>query len=301
MTVLEWSRNLGPDDLTVVGLARLEAEVFRPYPEVQSTIEEALADFAPAAQGMERRHGGAQLMSEVQARLNMDYRKSNHPGLAFLSFFVIALPAAAFGISISGNRWDSYLNAAWTVAVLLVLAAVVCVIKALSTLRDRVWAGVMTHWAIGGAVVSVLAAIWTPIALRFFSRGVDAGAVPAIIGGAALVTVAYAALAVARAVGARRRRRADLAHIQPQVDAYLREFTPEYGRAMDQIQRATNTIDMNTRARLKRERDNAVNALVAKGLYTGRVPLFMNKKELGEFQLFAVAEPLLGGGPYPTR
>ncbi|XVS68041.1 hypothetical protein ACQPYE_18930 [Actinosynnema sp. CA-299493] len=38
-----------------------------------------------------------------------------------------------------------------------------------------------------------------------------------------------------------------------------------------------------------------------RGLYQGRVPPFMNQKELGEFQLFSVAEPMLGGGPHPTR
>jgi hypothetical protein len=115
------------------------------------------------------------------------------------------------------------------------------------------------------------------------------------------VVVAYGVLAVVRRNRSRRALAADLAEVQPKVDAYLRELNPAYAAALVRIRKAVASIeDQSTRTRLKRQRDGWVSHFVAnRGLNQGQVPLFMNKKELGEFQLFAVAEPLLGGGPYP--
>jgi len=290
---------MGPDDMTVKGLARLEAEVLREHPSVLSAIDEIVAEFAPAAADVEARHGGRQLMAPVQARRTQDYRASANPGLAFLSLLVVLLPALALGISLRAD--GDFEVVAWAVASILAAAALVCVVKAVSTLRDRVWAGVMPRWAIGGAVVALVAVGWSSYVVTQVT-GVDVAGALVLAWLSTLTIVAYAVLTIVRQAGAARAIASDLAPIQPKVDAYLAEFGPKYDVALARIQDQIETIDPNTRSRLKRERDAVIANLSGnRGLYRGQVPLLMNKKELGEFALFAVAEPMLGGGPYPVR
>lgn len=193
-----------------------------------------------------------------------------------------------------------------TVAVLLGITAALCIIKVLSTLRDRVWVGVMTHWAVGAAVVSALTLV---VNLYVASLVLDpnAGVPMAIISASALIVVGFGILAVVRRVGAARSLRADLADVQPAVNAYLGKLMPKYERALAQIQDTVKTIDVpgtvdpKVQNRLRNHRNGILGVLERRGLYQGNVPLHMSRKALGEFQLYEVVEPLLGGGPYPKQ
>lgn len=289
---------MGPDDLTVAGLARLEAEVLRPHPGVLSSIEAIVADFTPVATAIAARHSGPELMAPVQARRTQDWRSSPNFALAILSFLLVLLPALALGISL--RPIGGFENVVWAVALLVAGAALICVIKLLSTLRDRVWVGVIPRWAIGAAAVATITTVWMSY-VGTQVPGHDAGTPLAILAASTVVVVAFAVLAIVRQKSASLTLAADLADIQPEIDAYLGEFGPEYDRALVRIRKEIETIDSNTRLRLKRERDGVIAHLSGnRGLYRGRVPLFMNKKELGELTLSAAAEPLLGGGPYPV-
>ncbi len=299
MSVDEWSRTRGPEDITLGGLARLEAELLKPYPEVQASIEQSIGDFAPKAAEAEERHGGRELMAPVRARMNQDWRASSNFGQAFLSFLVVLLPSCAFGISVRG-RWD-YGSVVWTVATLLALTAVVCVIKVLSTLRDRVWVGVRPRWALWAALIGVATTI-SSYYVSTLITAYDSGAPLAVIMGSTAAIVAFAALAIYRQVAAARTLKADLADVQPRISAYLAEYDSAYSVALARIQDAVNTLDPPVRTKLLRDRNGVISHFAGnRGLYQGDVPLFMTKKSLGELQLLSVAEPLLGGGPYPVH
>ncbi len=298
VSLLEWSKGLGPADMTVDGLAKLEAELFRPYPDAQRAIEQAVAEFKPEAQEIERRHDGRRLMRPVQARHHQNLR-SNNVALATVGFLILLLTTTAFGAAVRGPfDHDSVVrvNAAF-----LAIAAVGCIIKLLSTLRDRVWVGVTPLWAVSSAVLSIMAALVTQArAAKAIREDLDNPLVVIYVSTA--VIVAFGVLALIRHRRARRELKGDLAGVQPKVDAYMGELGPAYAAALARITSALEAIDPKTRTRLRQERDLVVNHLVAsRGLTQGEVPPLMNKKALGEFQLFAVAEPMLGGGPYPTR
>ena len=192
----EWARNLRAEDLTVNGLARLEAELFRDYPDVQRSITRVVEEFAPVAREIEQRHDGRRLMAPVVARHNQDVRQSRHFLLSLVSFVIVALPAVAWGISLRGTY--DYMTTVSTVAALLAITAALCIIKVLSTLRDRVWVGVMTHWAVGAAVVSALTLV---VNLYVASLVLDpnAGVPMAIISASALIVVGFGILALVRA------------------------------------------------------------------------------------------------------
>ena len=162
----EWARdNLRAEDLTVDGLARLEAELFKDYPELQSSIERAVEEFAPVAREIEQRHDGRRLMAPVVARRNRDWRQSQNFLLSLVSLLIVVLPACTWGITLRGSY--DYETTVWTVAVLLAITAGLCVIKVLSTLRDPVWVGVMLRWVVGAAVISALTlVVWLYIAWR---------------------------------------------------------------------------------------------------------------------------------------
>jgi hypothetical protein len=299
MSLNEWSRTMRPEDMTVEGLARLEAELFRPYPEVQGAIRDAVGQFEPAARDSESRHGGRALMAPVQARRNQDWRVSPNFGLALLSFLIILLPACALGISVRG-RWD-YEGVILTTAVLLALTAIICIVKVLSTLRDPVWAGIMPRWAVGAASVSLGTTLWSIYQHSQLGSDDSAGAITVMVCSTVAV-VAFAALSLSRNASSARALTADLAELQPRMNAYLGEINSQYTMALARIQDAVSTLDPNLRVKLLNQRNAVVSNLAAnRGLYQGNVPLLMNKKELGEFGLFAVAEPLLGGGPYPVH
>ena len=300
----EWARNLRAEDLTVNGLARLEAELFRDYPDVQRSKTRVVEEFAPVAREIEQRHDGRRLMAPVVARHNQDVRQSRHFLLSLVSFVIVALPAVAWGISLRGSY--DYMTTVSTVAALLAITAALCIIKVLSTLRDRVWVGVMTHWAVGAAVVSALTLV---VNLYVASLVLDpnAGVPMAIISASALIVVGFGILALVRRAGAARALKADLADVQPAVNAYLGELMPRYEQALVQIQDAVKTIDVpgtvdpKVQNRLRNQRNGVLAVLINRGLYQGKVPLRMGKKALGEFQLYEVVEPLLGGGPYPKQ
>ena len=300
----EWARdNLRAEDLTVDGLARLEAELFKDYPELQSSIERAVEEFAPVAREIEQRHDGRRLMAPVVARRNRDWRQSQNFLLSLVSLLIVVLPACTWGITLRGSY--DYETTVWTVAVLLAITAGLCVIKVLSTLRDSVWVGVMLRWVVGAAVISALTlVVWLYIAWRVSDPVAD---VPlTVITVSALVVVGFGVLALVRRSRTARALKADLADVQPAVDAYIGELMPKYERALGQIRDAVKTIDVpdtvdpKVQKRLRNQRDGVLGVLQGRGLYDGRVPLHMNKRELGEFQLYAVLEPLLGGGPYPV-
>lgn len=300
----DWARNhLRDEDLTVDGLARLEAELFKEYPDLQASIERTVEEFAPVAREIEQRHDGRQLMAPVMARRNQDWRQSKNFLLSVVSLFIVVLPACTWGITLRGSY--DYETTVWTVAVLLATTAGLCVIKVLSTLRDSAWVGVMLHWAVGAAVISALTlVVWLYIAWLVSDPVAD---VPlALMTVSTLIVVGFGILALVRRARTARALKADLADVQPAVDAYIGELMPAYGRALGQIRDAVKTIDKpgtvdpKVRKRLTNHRNGILGVLQGRGLYQGRVPLHMNKKELGEFQLYAVLEPLLGGGPYPV-
>ena len=300
----EWARNLRAEDLTVNGLARLEAELFKDYPDVQSSILRIVEEFAPVAREIEQRHDGRRLMAPVVARQNRDSRQSQNFLLSLASFIIVALPAFAWAISLRGSY--DYETTVWTVAVMLAVTAGLCIIKVLSTLKDPVWVGVMTRWAVGAAVMSAFTLAVTLYVASQFSDP-EAGVPLAIIAVSASVAVGFGILAVVRHAGAARALKTDLADVQPAVNAYLGELMPKYEQALAQIQDAVKaidvpgTVDPKLQNRLRNQRNGVLAVLISKGLYQGNVPLRMSKKELGEFQLYAVLEPLLGGGPYPKQ
>ncbi|MDN4641443.1 hypothetical protein QCD70_14395 [Agreia sp. PsM10] len=300
----DWARNLRAEDLTVNGLARLEAELFKDYHDVQSSIRRVVGEFAPVARGIEQRHDGRRLMAPVLARQNQDVRQSEHFLLSLVSFMIVALPAVAWGISLRGSY--DYMTTVSTAAVLLALTAALCIIKVLSTLRDRVWVGVMTHWAMGAAVVTALTLAFNLYVASQVSDP-EVGAPLTILMVSALVVVGFGILALVRHAGAARALRTDLADVQPAVNAYLGELMPKYKQALGQIQDAVKTIDVpgtvdpKVQKRLRNQRNGVLAVLINKGLYQGQVPLRMSEKALGEFQLYEVVEPLLGGGPYPKQ
>lgn len=281
----------------------MEATVLSGRPDVLEQITGIVDEFAPVAREIESRHGGRELMRQVETRKTQNWRQSPNFALALVSFLIVALPAFAWAISLRA-AWD-YISVVTTVAVLLAITASLCIIKLLSTLRDRVWVGVMLHWAIGAGVLSAATAIVTVFVSGQLPQ-YDAGPAVGIVCISALVAIAYAVLAIVRNRSAARKTVADLSAIQPAVDAYLREFRPKYEMALARIDEAIATLDGTSTfapeigKRLKSRRDGAISALSGnRGLYRGRVPLFITKKHLGELQLLAAAEPLLGGGPYP--
>lgn len=300
----DWARDhLRDEDLTVDGLARLEAELFKEYPDLQASIVRTVEEFAPAAREIEQRHDGRRLMAPVLTRRNQDWRGSKNFFLSLVSLLIVVLPACTWGITLRGSY--DYETTVWTVAVLLAITAGLCLIKVLSTLRDSVWVGVMLHWAVSAAVISALTlVVWLYIAWLVSDPVADAPL--ALMAVSALVVIGFGVLALVRRARTARALRADLADVQPAVDAYIGELMPIYQRALGQIQDAVKTIDVpdtvdpKVRNRLKNQRDGVLGVLQGRGLYQGRVPLHMNKRELGEFQLYAVLEPLLGGGPYPA-
>lgn len=297
---LAFAIRMRPEDMTVHGLARLEREVLRDHPGVVETIDNVVADFTPIAQRIEEQHSGRALMAPVTARHTADWRQSSHPLLAVISFLVVVLPTFAFATSVRG-MWD-FAGNAQIIAVLVGTTAVLCLVKTLSTLRDRVWAGVMLHWAVSAAVLcSITALVMAYLGESARDHGADTQL--AVTNAGTVVVIAFAVHALVRHRGAITRRRADLASVQPAVTSYLGELSPVYAAALATIRAAVATIDPSTLKTLRMDRDNAISYLVSsKGLNLGRVPLFMNKKELGELALFAVAEPVLyGGGPHPHR
>jgi len=296
---MKWSNTMGPADMNPAGLARLERELLRDHPAVLAGIDAAVEGFTPQAAEIEERHGGRELMRTVHARGMQDDRTSPNGLLALVSFLIVLFPVVAFAFGLRGS--SDFEFTALVLAVLLASTAVLCVIKILTTLRDRVWVGVMPRWALASGFFSIVAALWLVYRSSAYDNH-DAGPLLTIAVLSALVAVAFGCLSLARQIGSANRFKADLAHVQPAVAAYLGEIGPKYDRALVEIEDAVETIEPAVRTKLKSERDAVISNLGAnRGLYRGAVPLFVNKKALGELALFAAAEPLVGGGPYPKR
>jgi len=301
MTATEWADRAPASEVTLDGLARLERQAMAGFPEVLAAIESIVAEARPAFQQAERDHDGRALMLRVNARLRETDRGRPVAGLllSVAGFLIVLLPTVWLAMMVRG-RWDVSDFLGWTTAMGLV-AALLCIVSAVVSWRRPAVGAIGVGWAGGSAAVSVLAVIITAVRLEVDSDhgGQFGPALQLAGGGAALVILVFAIVNLRRAASLRRRDGRRNGPDDDAAAAYL-AFQSLYDAAVIQIEAATASVQQGDRNDMKDDRDNAFALWKERGWFRGQVPASIGQRALGELQLMAVTEPLVGRGrDYP--